>query len=98
MTAHDRLKIIQLTLMMVSQFYGTSTSKGSYRPKTGNDCNVNSSGCSLRTALCESIWWAWPDSLVGYQAKPERPTRPDTRGAGEADLEQDRKVTSGEVV
>ena len=41
---------------MVSQFNGTSTPKGSHSTKTGdNDCNVNSNGYSLRTALCESI-------------------------------------------
>ena len=41
---------------MISQFNGTSTPKGSYRAKTGdNDCNVNSSRYSLRTALCENI-------------------------------------------
>ncbi len=51
-------------VMMVSQFNGTSTPKGSYRAKTGdNDCNVNSSRCSLSTALCESI---------RYQAKSEQ--------------------------
>ncbi len=40
---------------VISQFNGTSTPKGSYRAKTGdNDCNVNSSRYTLRTALCES--------------------------------------------
>ncbi len=39
---------------VVSQFNGTSTPKVSYSAKTGdNDCNVNSSRYSLRTALCE---------------------------------------------
>ncbi len=53
--------------MMISQFYGTSTPKGSYRPKTGdNDCN--SSRHSLRTALCESIC---------YKAKSEQHVRQD---------------------
>ncbi len=59
---------------MLSQFNGTSTPKGLYRAKTGdNDSNVNSSRYSLRTALCESI---------RYQAKSEQksPTRPDTQG------------------
>ncbi len=56
-------------VMMVSQFNGTSTPKGSYRAKTGdNDCNVNSSRCSLSTALCESI---------RYQAKSEQNVRQD---------------------
>ncbi len=49
---------------MASQFNGTSTPKGSYSAKTGgNDCNVNSSRYSQRTALCESI---------RYQAKSEQ--------------------------
>ncbi len=55
--------------MMVSQFNGTSTPKGSYSAKTGdNDCNVNSSRYSLRTALCESI---------RYKAKSEQNVRQD---------------------
>ncbi len=50
--------------MMVLQFNGTSTEKGSYSAKTGdNDYNVNSIRYSLRTALCESI---------RYQAKSEQ--------------------------
>ncbi len=54
---------------MVSQFNGTSTPKGSYRAKTGdNDCNVNSSRYSPRTALCESI---------RYQAKSGQNVRQD---------------------
>ncbi len=54
---------------MVSQFNGTSTPKGSYSAKTGdNDCNVNSNRYSLRTALCESIL---------YQAKSEQNVRQD---------------------
>ncbi len=60
---------------MLSKFNGTSTPKGSYRVKTGdNDYNVNSSRYSLSTTLCESI---------RYQAKSEQnvPTRPDTQGA-----------------
>ncbi len=56
-------------MMMVSQFNGTSTPKGSYSAKTGdNDCNVNSIRCSLRTGLCESI---------RYQAKSEQNVRQD---------------------
>ncbi len=52
-----------------SKFNGTSTPKGSYRAKTGdNDCNVNSSHYSLRTALCESI---------RYQTKSEQNVRQD---------------------
>ncbi len=57
---------------MVSQFNGTSTPKGSYSAKTGdNDFNVNSSHYSLSTALCESnslsglvghFVQTWPDS------------------------------------
>ncbi len=51
------------------KFNGTSTPKGSYRAKTGdNDCNVNSSPYSLSTALCESI---------RYQAKSEQHVRQD---------------------
>ena len=43
--------------------------KGSYSAKTSdNDCNVNSSCYSLRTALCESIC---------YQAKSEQNVRQD---------------------
>ncbi len=54
---------------MVSQFNGTSTPKGSYSAKTGdNDCNFNSSRYSLSTALCESI---------RYQAKSEQNVRQD---------------------
>ncbi len=54
---------------MLSKFNGTSTPKGSYRAKTGdNDYNVNSSRYSLSTALCESI---------RYQAKPEQNVRQD---------------------
>ncbi len=56
-------------MMIISQIYGTSTPKGSYRAKTGdNDGNVNSSRYSLRTALCESIC---------YQAKSEQNVRQD---------------------
>ncbi len=66
---------------MISKFNGTSTPKGSYRAKTGdNDCNVNSSHYSLRTALCESI---------RYQAKSEQNVRQDLIprvGHGEAAL------------
>ncbi len=37
-----------LLVVVVSQLNGTSTPKGSYSAKTGdNDCKVNSSGCSL---------------------------------------------------
>ncbi len=54
---------------MLSKFNGTSTPKGSYRAKTGdNNCNVNSSHYSLSTALCESI---------RYQAKSEQNVRQD---------------------
>ncbi len=56
-------------MVVVSQFNGTSTPKGSYSAKTGdNDCNVNSSRYSLRTALCESIH---------YEAKSEQNVRQD---------------------
>ena len=45
-----------VVVVVVSQFNGTSTPKVSYSAKTGdNDCNVNSSRYSLRTALCERI-------------------------------------------
>ncbi len=58
-----------VVVVVVSQFNGTSTPKGSYSAKTGdNDCNVNSSRYSLRTALCESI---------RYQAKSEQNVRQD---------------------
>ncbi len=44
---------IAVVVMVVSQFNGTSTPKGSYSAKTGdNDCNVNSSRYSLSTGLC----------------------------------------------
>ncbi len=66
---------------MLSKFNGTSTPKGSYHAKTGdNDCNVNSSHYSLSTALCESI---------RYQAKSEQNVRQDLIprvGHGEAAL------------
>ena len=53
----------------VTKFNGTSTPTGSYRAKTGdNDYNVNSSLCSLSTALCESI---------RYQAKSEQKSSTD---------------------
>ncbi len=56
-------------MVVVSQFNGTLTPKGSYSAKTGdNDCNVNSSRYSLSTALCESI---------RYQAKSEQNVRQD---------------------
>ncbi len=49
------LEIILVVVVVVSQFNGTSTPKGSYSAKTGdNDCNANSSRYSLRNALCES--------------------------------------------
>ncbi len=45
---------LQLVVVVVSRFYGTSTPKGSYSAKTGdNDCNVNSSRYSLSTALSQ---------------------------------------------
>ncbi len=54
---------------VISKFNGTSTPKGSYRAKTGdNDYNVNSSRYSLRAALCESI---------RYQAKSKQNIRQD---------------------
>ncbi len=54
---------------MLSKFNGTSTPKGSYRAKTGdNDSNVNSSRYSLSIALCESI---------RYQTKSEQNVRQD---------------------
>ena len=54
---------------VLSKFNGTSTRKGSYHAKTGdNDCNVNSSHYSLSTALCESI---------RYQTKSEQNVRQD---------------------
>ncbi len=58
-----------MVVVVVSQFNGTSTPKGSYSAKTGdNDCNVNSSRYSLGTALCDSI---------RYQAKSEQNVRQD---------------------
>ena len=61
-------------VVVVSQFNGTSTPKGSFSAKTGdNDCNVNSSCYSPSTALFESI------SLSG-QVWTKYPTRPDTQG------------------
>ncbi len=55
--------------MSVIKLNGTSTPKGSYRAKRDdNDCKVNSSRCSLSTALCESI---------RYQAKSEQNVRQD---------------------
>ncbi len=70
-----------MVVAVISQFNGTSTPKGSYSAKTGhNDCNVNSSRYSLRTALCKSIC---------YQAKSEQNVRQDLIPRvrhGEADL------------
>ncbi len=63
---------ISPVVVVVSQFNGTSTPKGSYSDKTGdNDCNVNSSRYSLSTALCES------NSISG-QVWTKCPTRHDT--------------------
>ncbi len=63
------MMMMMMMMIHVSQFNGTSTPKGSYRAKTGdNNCNVNSSGYSLRTVLCESIC---------YQAKSEQNVRSD---------------------
>ncbi len=72
----DSVGCLRLVVMVVvSQFNGTSTPKGSYSAKTGdNDCNVNSSRYSLRNALCES------NSLSG-QVWTKCPTTPDTQGA-----------------
>ncbi len=59
-----------MVMMMVSKFNGTSTPKGSYSAKTGdNDCNVNSRNCTV-----------WEHSLSG-QVWTKCPTRPDTHGA-----------------
>ncbi len=45
----------QWVVVVVSQFNGKSTPKGSYSAKTGdNNCNVNLSRYSLSTELCES--------------------------------------------
>ncbi len=56
-------------MVVVSQFNGTTTPKGSYSAKTGdNDCNVISSRYILRSALCESI---------RYQAKSEQNVQQD---------------------
>ncbi len=45
-----------VVVVVVSHFNGTSTPKGSYGAKTGdNDCNVNSSRYSLSTALWEQF-------------------------------------------
>ncbi len=61
--------IRRLVVVVISQFNGTPTPKGSYSAKTGDDdCNVNSSRYSLRNALCESI---------RYQAKSEQNVRQD---------------------
>ncbi len=61
--------VVSPGMVVISQFNGTSTPKGSYSAKTGdNDCSVNSSRYSLRTALCESI---------RYQAKSEQNVRQD---------------------
>ncbi len=50
-----RRDLIALVVLVVSQFNGTSTPKGSYSAKTDdNDCNINSSRYSVGTALCES--------------------------------------------
>ncbi len=58
-----------MMMMMASQFNGTSTPKGSYTAKAGdNDCNVKSIPTVLRTALC----WSFR-----YQAKSEQNVRQD---------------------
>ncbi len=53
---------------VLSKFNGALTPKGSYRAKTGDDCNVDSSRYRLSTALCESI---------RYQTKSEQNVRQD---------------------
>ncbi len=53
---------------MLSKFNGTSTPKGSFRAKTGDNDYVNSSRYSLSTALCESI---------RYQTKSEQNVQQD---------------------
>ncbi len=59
---------VGVVVVVVSQFNGTTTPKGSYSDKTGdNDCNVNSSHYSLRTAL----------RAIRYQAKSEQNVRQD---------------------
>ncbi len=64
-----------MVVLVVSQFNCTSTPKGSYSAKTGdNDCKINSSRYRLRTALCES-------NSLSSQVWTKCPTRPDTRGA-----------------
>ncbi len=71
---HLEQRRVKMVVVVVSQFNGTSTPKGSYSAKTGdNACNVNSSRYSLSTALCES------NSLSG-QVWTKCPTRPDTQG------------------
>ncbi len=61
--------IAAISEWVISKFNGTSTPKGSYSAKTGdNDRNVHSNRYSLRTALCESI---------RYQAKSEQNVRQD---------------------
>ncbi len=75
----------EMTLMMISQFNGTSTPKGSYCAKTGdNDCNVNSSRYSLRTALCESICYhakseqnVWQDLIPRVRHGEAAPMHPE---------------------
>ncbi len=63
---HDQMPVSE---WVISKFNGTSTPKGSYRAKTGdNDCNVHSSHYSLSTALCERI---------RYQATSEHNVRQD---------------------
>ncbi len=74
---------------VVSQFSGTSTPKGSYSPKTGdNDCNINSSRYSLSTVLCES------NSLSG-QVWTKCPTRPDTQGRHVEAAHKSRLISHG---
>ena len=42
-----------VVVVVVSQFNGTSTPKGPYSAKTGdNDCNVNSTDKSLQSKYC----------------------------------------------
>ena len=61
-------------VVVVSQFNGTSTPKGSYSATTGDsDCNINSSCNSLKNY---TVW----EHLLSTQVWTKCPTRPDIQG------------------
>ncbi len=71
-------KCDMVVVVVVSQFNGTSTPKGSYSAKTGdNNCNVNSSRYSLCSADSAVLKVLHCVRAIRYQAKSEQNVRQD---------------------